>query len=269
MNTLKRHFSLIIPLLALLFSLESIVLVNRAISVKEDKLSQSYSILLASRQKLSLEFIVKNVREAKNLIPINPDFLLERLKQNMTEANLANVKKDLPFFYSLKLSVFPNQKRLEDINQILLKIPGVQKVEAFSKTHNQVYRLLFLIKINVWIFASLIAILSILLIIRQIQIWRFEHSKRMEIMSFLGAPVWIKNGILFRLAIIDSIITSICIIVGTFYLSMREDFKEMISALEIQESIFRFGSDFLMLLSISILISVFSVLVVIFSQRRF
>ncbi|PAF42771.1 cell division protein FtsX [Helicobacter sp. 11S02596-1] len=268
MNTLKRHFSLIIPLLALLFSLESIVLVNRAISIKEDKLSQSYSILLASQQKLNLDFITKNIKEANNLIPINPDFLLERLKQNMTEANLNNVKKDLPFFYSLKLSSFPDQKRLEAITQMLLKVPGIQKVESFSKTHNQVYRLLFLIKINVWIFASLIGVLSILLMIRQIQIWRFEHSKRMEIMSFLGAPGWIKNGVLFKLAIIDSIITSIGIVAGMFYLSLREDVKEMIDALEIQESIFKFGSDFLMLLAFSIVISVFSVLVVIACQRR-
>ncbi|PAF47482.1 cell division protein FtsX [Helicobacter sp. 12S02634-8] len=268
MNTLKRHFSLIIPLLALLFSLESIVLVNRAISMKEDRLSQSYSILLASQQKLSLETISQTIAQAKSLTPINPDFLLERLKQNMSEANVSAIKKDLPFFYSLKLAIFPNQKQLEAINQTLLKIPSIQKVEAFSKTHNQVYRLLFLIKLNVWIFASLIALLSILLIIRQIQIWRFEHSKRMEIMGFLGAPMWIKNGILFRLAIIDSVITSICILGGTFYLSTLSSFQELIEALEIQGSIFEFGTDFLMLLGTSVGISVFSVLVVIISQRR-
>ncbi|PAF51015.1 cell division protein FtsX [Helicobacter sp. 13S00477-4] len=268
MNTLKRHFSLIIPLFALLFSLESIVLVNRAISIKENKLSQSYSILLATQEKINFDLIVKNVKEAKNLTLINPDFLLERLKQNMTEANISNIKKDLPYFYSLKLSVFPDQKQLKLITKTLLKIPSVLKVESFSKTHNQVYRLLFLIKFNIWIFASLITILSVLLIIRQIQIWRFEHSKRMEIMSFLGAPIWIKNGNLFQLAIIDSIITSFIITLGTFYLSLQSSFKEMIEALEIQESIFRFGNDFLMLLLISIIISVFSVFVVIVSQRR-
>ncbi|PAF41970.1 FtsX-like permease family protein [Helicobacter sp. 11S03491-1] len=268
MNTLKRHFSLIVPLLALLFSLQSIVLVNRAISIKEDRLSQSYSILLASNQKLSFDFIAKNIKESKGLSLINPDFLLERIKQNITEANIADIKKDLPFFYSLKLSIFPDQKRLQAINQTLLKIPGVTKVEAFSKTHNQVYRLLFLIKINVWIFASLITILSVLLIIRQIQIWRFEHSRRMEIMGFLGASVWIKNKVLFQLALIDSIVTSICISLGTFYLSLQGGFKEMIAALEIQGDIFRFGEDFLMLLCVSIAICVFCVWAVIISQRR-
>ncbi|MDO7253383.1 cell division protein FtsX [Helicobacter cappadocius] len=268
MNMLKRHLSLIVPLLALLFSLQSIVLVNRAISIKEDKLSQSYSILLATTQKIGFDFIAKNIKEAKSLSLINPDFLLDRLKQNMSDTNLLSIKKDLPFFYSLKLSTFPDQNRLEEINRTLLKIPGITKVESFSKTHNQVYRLLFLIKMNVWVFGALLTFLSILLMIRQIQIWRFEHSERMEIMSFLGAPFWIRNGILFQLAIIDSIITSIFITLGAIYLSYQNTFKEIANALEIQGDIFNFGGDFLMLLLVAIGVSFFSVLVVILSQRR-
>lgn len=268
MNMLKRHLSLIVPLLALLFSLQSIVLVNRAVSIKEDKLSQSYSILLATDQKLNFDFVARNILEAKSLSLINPDFLLDRLKQNMTDANLLSIKKDLPFFYSLKLSTFPDQKRLEEINNLLLKIPGVTKVEAFSKTHNQVYRLLFLIKTNVWVFGALLTFLSVLLMIRQIQIWRFEHSERMEIMSFLGATFWIRNGVLFKLAIIDSIITSIVITLGVIYLSFQNVFKEITNILEIQSDIFNFGGDFVMLLLVAIIVSFFSVLVVIVSQRR-
>ncbi|PAF53937.1 cell division protein FtsX [Helicobacter sp. 13S00482-2] len=268
MNMLKRHLSLIVPLLALLFSLQSIVLVNRAISIKEDKLSQSYSILLATGQKFSFDFIARNIKEAKSLSLINPDFLLDRLKQNMNDNNLLSIKKSLPFFYSLKLSNFPTQNRLEEINNILLKIPGITKVEAFSKTHNQVYKLLFLIETSVWVFGILLTFLSVLLMIRQIQIWRFEHSERMEIMGFLGAPFWIRNGVLFELAIIDSIITSIFITLGVLYLSYQSVFKEIANALEIQGNIFNFGGDFLMLLLVAIGVSFFSVLVVILSQRK-
>lgn len=268
MNTLKRHFSLLLPLLALLFSLQSIVLVNRAIVIKEEKLSQSYSILLASSKKLNLELISKDIQEAKSIQIISPDSLLERLKQNMTDATITNIKKDLPIFYSLKLSKFPDKDRLEAISKILLKTPDILKVEAFSKTHNQVYRLLYFIKVNVWIFGLLLTILSILLIIRQIQIWRFEHSKRMEIMSFLGAPMWIKNGSLFKLAFIDSLLASACITIGTFYLSFNSRFTDIINSLEVQGEIFRFGFDFLTMFLTAIGISVFSVLVVILAKRK-
>lgn len=268
MNTFKKHISLIIPLLALLFSLQSIILVNRAIVIKEDKLSQSYSILLASEQNLDFNLILRNIKEAKSLDEINPDFLLQKIQQNMTEASIKEIKQGLPFFYSLKLSIFPDEKKLASINSILSKIPSVVKIETFSKTHNQVYRLLYFIKINIWIFGSLITILSIILLIRQIQIWRFEHIKRMEIMTFLGARAWIKNGILFQLAVIDSIITSILITLGTFYLSIQSNFKELLNVLEIQNNIFSFGNDFVVMLVFSICVSVICVFIVIFSQRR-
>lgn len=268
MNTLKKHFSLILPLLALLFSLQSIILVNRTIVIKEKKLSQSYSILLSSSKKINFELISRNIQEAKSIQIISPDSLLERLKQNMTEANVVNIKKDLPMFYSLKLSTFPDRNRLEAISKILSRTPDILKVEAFSKTHNQVYRLLYFVKINVWIFGLLLTILSVLLIIRQIQIWRFEHSKRMEIMSFLGAPMWIKNGSLFKLALVDSLIGSACISVGSFYLSFQSGFAEIINSLEVQGEIFKFGLDFLIMFLTAITISVFSVLVVILAKRK-
>lgn len=267
MNLLRRHLALIIPLLALLFSLESIMLVNRAVARHESKLSDNYSIVIASKDELSLNSVEKFIREAREFKEIMPDYMMNELKRDLSRESLEKLQQELPHFYSLKLSVFPDEERLQKINATLSKINGVTKVETFSKSHSQVYKLLLIIKSSIVVFASLIAILSYILMIKQIEIWKFEHSDRMEIMAFLGAPAWMRNGILFRLALIDSIISTIAIIAGIAYLMNSSKMQGVLGTLEVTSDIFRMGSDFIILLFTSILVSIVSVVFVIIKQK--
>lgn len=268
MNTLKRHLALIIPLLALLFSLQSILLINRAINIKEDRLLQNYSILIASKQTLTLEDIKKNIENVSILTPLDPAYLLQKFQDYNDEENLKIIKKDLPFFYSIKLSHYPNHKELDSIEQRLKALDSIIHIETFSKTHNQVYKLLFLTKSNILVFASLLGLFSMLLMMRQIQVWRFEHQKRMQIMDLLGASSWLKNKILFKLAFFDSIIASCIILAGSFYLSNLPQTQDIFEDLGIQTNIFNFTQDFFVLAGFAICISFFSVFAIIFSQRK-
>lgn len=267
MSLLRRHLALIIPLLALLFSFESIMLVNRAVNKHENKLSDSYSIVIASKNALTLDKIQSFIREAKELKAIAPDYMMSELKKDLSRESLEAIQRELPFFYSLKLSSFPDEDRLAKINTTLSKLNGVTKVESFTKSHSQVYKLLLIIKGSIIVFASLIAILSYILMVKQIEIWKFEHSDRMEIMAFLGAPAWMRNGILFRLAFIDSIISAIAIIVGMAYLINYHKMQEVLTTLEVTNDIFRMGSDFIILLFTSVLVSIVSVVFVIIKQK--
>lgn len=267
MNLLRRHLALIIPLLALLFSLESIMLVNRAVSKHENKLSDNYSIVIASKNVLTLDKIQSFIREAKELKAITPDYMMNELRKDLSRESLETLQRELPFFYSLKLSVFPDEERLQKINTTLSKLSGVTKVESFSKSHSQIYKLLLIIKSSIIVFASLIAILSYILMIKQIEIWKFEHSERMEIMAFLGAPAWMRNGILFRLAFVDSIISTLAIISGIAYLINHNKMQEVLATLEVTSDIFRMGSDFIILLFASVLVSIVSVVFVIIKQK--
>lgn len=70
MSNIKQHFFFILPLVALLFGLESLILINRAIISNEDKLLQNYAIVIASKQNLTLEFISQNIPEASSIEPI-------------------------------------------------------------------------------------------------------------------------------------------------------------------------------------------------------
>ncbi len=86
-------------------------------------------------------------------------------------------------------------------------------------------------------------------------------------MAFLGAPAWMRNGILFRLAFIDSIISTIAIIAGMTYLINHDKMQEVFHTLEVTSDIFRMGSDFIILLFTSILVSIVSVVFVIIKQK--
>lgn len=268
MNFLKRHLTLIIPLLALLFSFQSYLLIERAIYVKEDKLIQSYSILVAAKQELQLSAMQAIDSSIKEIQPLSTDLLLKRLQDFNDSQNLALIQKELPLFYSIKLAQFPSQSQLDNLEKKIRQLPDIVKIETFSKTHNQVYKLLYFIKKIVIIFAALLAIFSLLLMMRQVQIWRFEHQKRMQIMDLLGAKAWMKHKILFKLAIYDSLIASCAITLGTFYFSMHPKIQYFLDTLGIQNDIFDIPNDFILLTSSAIGISLLSVLFVIFSQKK-
>ncbi|SQC36253.1 cell division protein [Helicobacter fennelliae] len=68
------------------------------------------------------------------------------------------------------------------------------RTESFSKTHNQTSKLLYFIKLSVQIFALLIAVLSVLLMMIA-KSGHFEHNKRVQIMTYLGASMWMKKQI--------------------------------------------------------------------------
>ena len=67
MNSLKNHLSLIIPLDALLFALESILLVNRTLNDYENTLGKNYAIILASIKEINLQDIKDKISESKIL----------------------------------------------------------------------------------------------------------------------------------------------------------------------------------------------------------
>lgn len=268
MSNIKQHFFLILPLVALLFAFECFLIVSRAVETKEDKLSQNYSIVIASKQKLSLDFIKQNIPEAMSIEPIDPSFVLDKIRTNMNNEDYENVKKQLSLYYNLKLESFPNLKRLEKIESTLAKIPSIIKAESFSKTHNQTYRLLFLVKFSTQLFAVLIAILSLLLMIDQIHIWHFEHHRRIEIMGYMGAGFWLKNRFFFRNAIYDALISTCVIIIVFLYGANTSMAESIVQALELQKEMFRFAIDFMILLFTSLLVCLSSVIVAILLQRR-
>ncbi len=107
MNTLKKHLAFIIPLVALLFSLECVLFINQAIAQKEKKLIEDYSVVLASTQKLSLELLRQNFSEIVALKEIDPNYSLEPLQKTLGLDGIKELKKIYPFFIPCNFLVSP------------------------------------------------------------------------------------------------------------------------------------------------------------------
>ncbi|MCI5968625.1 FtsX-like permease family protein [Helicobacter sp.] len=267
MNSLKNHLSLIIPLIALLFALESILLVNRTLNDYESKLGENYAIILASKEELSLQSLRNKITEAQTLSPIDAQIVLERLKNNISQANLILLKNSLPHFYSLTLNTYPSDARLIAIQKTLEGFDGIIRIETFTKSHNQIYQLLLIINGSIMIFSSLIALISLLLMFKQIEIWKFEHLERMEIMTLFGAPLWMRSQVLFRLACIDTILATLIVTIGLFYISQNASLRIFFQELGLNPEIFSPVLDSIVLLLTGLTLSLISVWIVSLQQK--
>lgn len=267
MNSLKNHLSLIIPLVALLFALESILLVNRTLNDYESKLGKNYAIILASKKELSLQTLRDKITEAQSLNQIDAQIVLERLKNNISQANLILLKKSLPYFYSLTLNTYPSNSRLIAIQKTLENFDEIVRIETFTKSHNQIYQLLLIINGSIMIFSSLIALISLLLMFKQIEIWKFQHLERMEIMTLFGAPLWMRSQVLFRLACIDTILATLIVAGGLFYISQNSSLLIFFQELGLNPEIFSPILDSIVLLLTGLTLSLISVWIVSLQQK--
>lgn len=62
-------------------------------------------------------------------------------------------------------------------------------------------------------------VVSLLLIIKQMEIWKFTHIQRMQVMEIFGAPLMLRSGVLFKVALIDALIATV--ITSIFFLYMK------------------------------------------------
>ncbi|HIS09094.1 MAG TPA: cell division protein FtsX, partial [Candidatus Scatomorpha intestinipullorum] len=170
-------------------------------------------------------------------------------------------------FYSLSLNTYPSSARHSVINNSLKSIDGIIRVETFTKSHSQIYQLLLIINSSVIIFSSLIALISLLLMFKQIEIWKFQHLERMEIMTLLGAPLWMRSQILFRLACLDTIIATIIVGIGLFYVSTNPTLLIFMQELGLKPDIFSPLSDSIVLLLVGLVVSLVSVWIVSLQQK--
>ena len=102
---------------------------------------------------------------------------------------------------------------------------------------------------------------------KQIEIWKFQHLERMEIMTLLGAPLWMRSQILFRLACLDTIIATIIVGIGLFYVSTNPTLLIFMQELGLKPDIFSPLSDSIVLLLVGLVVSLVSVWIVSLQQK--
>jgi len=263
-KSFKNHLSLVIALLSILFSLQVFTIAQRAIDAYKEDLAKNYSLVVVAKKTLDEKRFVQRNNLIKSIEELSPDSVIKKLNTNISKQNMELLKVTLPKFYKLQLKSYPSPDELESLTKSLLKSGKIQKVETFSKTHDTTYKLLLLFKSVITVFAFTVIIVTILLIFKELRIWQFKHSERMNIMGLFGAPVWLRSAVLFRLAIVDALIAS-ALAFGIFsYLSTLPWIEEQFHDIGINVLVFDQVYDSLIMLgvslSVSILLAIFIVL---------
>ena len=103
----------------------------------------------------------------------------------------------------------PNKKRIDAIKQKLLSITTITRIETFAKTHEKMFKMFLVLQAMVYMFTFFVALVAILLIFKQIRIWTYEHSRRMAIMTLFGASFFMKSAMLYRMTLVDCMLSAI------------------------------------------------------------
>lgn len=268
MKSFKNHFSLVIALVSILFSIQIFIIVDRTMEAYKVNLANNYSIIVISQKKLEDREIIEVNDLIDSVSELSADSVIERLDSGITEKNRELLKLTLPKFYKLTLTQYPTPTQIKKLRKNLLKIDSISKIEDFSHSHDTTYKLLLMFKTVVFIFAIVVFIVTTLLIFKELRIWQFKHNERMSIMALFGAPIWLRSAVLFRLAIVDAIIAGI-ITFGLFvYISSEALIIEQFENLGINIVIFDLVNDAAILFGASMTLSILLALMIVIGHKE-
>ena len=267
-KSVKNHLSLIVALISILFSIQIFIVVDRSIEAYKENLAKNYSVVIVSQKRIqegkliSLNSLIKRVDE------LSPDNVIKRLNTDIDQKNINLLKLTIPKFYKLHLKRFPTPKEIEKLRKNLFQNKSITKIEDFSSNHDITYKLLVLFKSVILVFALVVSVVTMLLILKELRIWQFKHSERMNIMGLFGAPTWLRSAVLFRLAIVDAIISSVLVFLLFMYISVNDFVLKQFSNLNIEVIIFDKVNDFLLLLGVSLVLSILLATMIVLGHKE-
>lgn len=262
MKSFKTHFGVIISLIALLFSMQFGIFIANLTKIYGQSIQNEYNIVLVSKKEIDFSKISDENQQIASIESIKTDNVIAKLKDKLSDQSMQALSANLPKFYNIKLKFFPNSDELKQIEENLKKIGEVSKIEVFQKTHDEIFKILLLLKWLVCGFAFLIVLLGLMLIYKQMRIWIFEHRQRIEIMELFGAPFFLKSEKLYRMAIMDSIISAFVVIAFYYFLPQSEIFMSATTLIVPFDKVINLPNDALMLLGSALLISLIAVTLV-------
>jgi len=258
----------IFPLVAILLGIEFYMVFNRITAGYEQRLKEGYTMLVVASKPLTLEKLKKANPHVAIVRNIKRENIVESVSRDMDKAGKEAVLARLPYFYDVGFDSYLDTRELEKIKQDLEKHPDITRVETFGASYASAYRLFSFIKLLLKIFIAFMAVVSLLLILKQVEIWKYEHRQRMEVMEIFGAPLMLRAGVLFRIAIVDAFIATL-ITTGLFLYAKTVWAPQ--SGIELirqkQDELFRID-DMGLLLTLALVIVVLAVYSVVISNTK-
>ncbi|MDQ7085700.1 MAG: cell division protein FtsX [Sulfurovum sp.] len=267
MKFIKNHLMFILPLMAILLGIEFYLIFERSTDTYETKLTQGYTMLVVSKSPVQLDTFQNLNTHISSSSEVNRDEIISNIAKGMSQDSSNSILAKLPYFYNLGLNLYLNSDELEQIKSDLKADSNIKRVETFGTSHASKYKLFAFIKFTLETFIIFMMVVSFILIVKQMEIWKYQHKERMQIMEIFGAPLMLRAGVLFRIAFLDAIFSTLFISILFMYIKFSWAMDSGIDLMiEHQEALFH-ASDILILLCASLLLVVIAVYFVVFSSK--
>ena len=267
MKFIKNHLMFILPLMAILLGIEFYLVFERTTNTYEKGLKEGYSMLAVTKKPMELSSFQALNDHISSAEKIERESIVTEVAKGVSKSSSEKILAALPYFYNLGLDAYLHTSGLEEIKKDLEADDDIKKVETFGSSYQASYRLFSFIKLILKVFIGFMAVVSLFLIIKQMEIWKYAHKERMQVMEIFGAPLMLRSGVLFRIALVDAIFSTILVSGIFFYIKF---YWAAGSGIEImtqnQEALFKLN-DIAILLGSSILIVIIAVYTVVFSSK--
>lgn len=267
MKFIKNHLMFILPLMAILLGIEFYLVFERTTNTYEKGLKEGYTMLAVTKNPMELSQFQARNEHISTAEKIKRESIVSEVAKGVSQSSSKEILAALPYFYNLGLDSYLHTSGLEKIKKDLEADTNIKKVETFGSSYNSSYRLFSFIKLILKVFIFFMAVVSLFLIIKQMEIWKYAHKERMQVMEIFGAPMMLRSGVLFRVAFVDAIFSTILVSAIFFYTKFYWAAGSGIDIMvQNQEALFKL-SDIGILLASSILIVIIAVYTVVFSSK--
>lgn len=267
MKFIKNHLMFILPLMAILLGIEFYLVFDRTTDTYEKGLTEGYSMLVVTKKPMEFSTFRALNRHISSTKPIKREVIVAEVAKGVSKSTGEAILKALPYFYNVGLDSYLQSSGLETIKKDLESHKDITKVETFGGSYSSSYKLFSFIKFMLKIFIAFMTIVSLFLIIKQMEIWKYAHKERMQVMEIFGAPMMLRSGVLFKVAFLDALFSTFLVSAIFFYIKFYWAGQSGIDIMmHNQEVLFKI-SDIGILLGSAILIVIVAVYSVAFSSK--
>jgi len=257
----------ILPLMAILLGIEFYLVFDRTTDTYEKGLKESYTMLVVSKKPVELSTFQALNKHISSSEQIAREGIVAEVAKGVGKSTSKAIIKALPYFYNLGLDAYLRSSELENIKKDLKADKNIKRVETFGGSYNSSYRLFSFIKFTLKVFIVFMTVVSLFLIIKQMEIWKYAHKERMQVMEIFGAPLMLRSGVLFKVAFIDAIFASILVSGIFLYIKFYWAAQSGIDMMMQNQAVLFRVTDMGILLGSSLLIVIIAVYFVVFSNK--
>ncbi len=267
MKFIKNHLMFIFPLMAILLGIEFYLVFDRTTDSYEKGLKEGYSMLVVTKKPMELSALKALNKHISTSEKIKRENIVSEIAKGVSKSSSKEILAALPYFYNVGLDSYLHTSGLEKIKMDLEADTNIKKVETFGSSYSSAYRLFSFIKFTLKLFIVFMGVVSLFLIIKQMEIWKYAHKQRMQVMEIFGAPLMLRSGVLFKVAIADAFIATI--LTSAIFLYVKFEWAAN-SGIDImvqnQEELFRL-TDMAILLGSALLLVIIAVYSVVFTSK--